>query len=67
MILEVLNVSKEIIFIFVVVSIAIWITVSQEAVKPSKEINWRKMKTLLFAGTLFTTVITITLLQNFLF
>ena len=35
-----------------IVSMAIWITVSREAVKPSKsEINWRKIdKTLLSAG-----------------
>lgn len=59
--------SKEVIFTLVVVSIAIWIMVSREAVKPSKEINWRKMITLLSAGTLSTLVITITLVQNIQF
>ena len=38
---------------------AIWITVSREAVKPSTEINWRKMITLLSAGSLSALVITI--------
>ena len=37
--MEVSNVSKEAIFILVIVSMAIWITVSREAVKPSKEMN----------------------------
>lgn len=59
--------SKEVIFTLVVVSMAIWIMVSREAVKPSKEINWRKMITLLSAGTLSTLVITITLVQNIQF
>ena len=56
--------SKEVIFILVIVSMAIWITVSREAVKPLKEINWRKMITLLSAGTLSALVITITLFQS---
>ena len=62
--MEVLNVSKEVIAILVIVSMAIWITVSREAVKPSKEINWRKMITLLSAGTLSALVITISLFQS---
>ena len=62
--MEVSNVSKEVMFILVIVSMAIWITVSREAVKPSKEINWRKMITLLSAGTLSAFVITITLFQS---
>ena len=48
--MEVSNVSKEVIFILVIVSMAIWITVSKEAVKPSKEVNWQ-MITLLSAGS----------------
>lgn len=63
-IMVVSNMSKEVIFILVILSIAIWIKVSQEAMKPSKEINWRKMITLLSAGTLSTLVITIKLFQN---
>ena len=34
--------SKEVIFILVIASMAIWIMVSREAVKPSKEINCEK-------------------------
>ncbi|MCM3091767.1 hypothetical protein M3588_11950 [Cytobacillus sp. AMY 15.2] len=56
--------SKEIMYILVMVSMAIWITVSREAVKPSKEINWRKMITLLSAGSLSALIITITLFQS---
>ncbi|WP_245917379.1 hypothetical protein [Bacillus canaveralius] len=56
--------SKEVTFILVIVSMAIWVTVSKEAVKPSKEINWWKMITLLSAGSLSALVITITLFQS---
>ncbi|MED4475301.1 hypothetical protein [Oceanobacillus caeni] len=59
--------SKEVIFILVIVSMAIWITVSRESVKSSKEINWRKMITLLFAGSLSTLVIIIMHFQSLLF
>ncbi|MDO6656962.1 hypothetical protein [Anaerobacillus sp. 1_MG-2023] len=59
--------SKEVIFILVLVSMAIWVTVSKEAVKPSKEINWWKMITLLSAGSLSTLVITLTLFQSLSF
>ncbi|WP_371017206.1 hypothetical protein [Pseudalkalibacillus sp. JSM 102089] len=59
--------SKDVIFILVLVSIAIWVTVSKEAVKPSKEINWWKMITLLSAGSLSTLVITLTLFQSLSF
>ena len=62
--MEVSNVSKEAIFILAIGSMARWITVSREAVKPSKEINWRKMITLLSAGSLSAFVITITLFQS---
>ena len=62
--MEVSNVSKEVIFILVIVSMAIWIMVSREAVKPSKEVNWRKMIALLSAGSLSAFVITITLFQS---
>ncbi|MGD7023644.1 hypothetical protein ACQCVK_13670 [Rossellomorea vietnamensis] len=56
--------SKEITFILVIVSMAVWVLVSREAVKPSKEIDWRKMITLLSAGSLSAFVITITLFQS---
>jgi predicted CDP-diglyceride synthetase/phosphatidate cytidylyltransferase len=62
--MEVSNVSNEAIFILVLVSMAIWVKVSREAVKPSKEINWWKMITLLSAGSLSTLVITLTLFQG---
>lgn len=62
--MEVSNVSNEVIFILVLVSMAIWVTVSREAVKPPKEINWWKMITLLSAGSLSTLVITLTLFQG---
>jgi hypothetical protein len=63
-ILEGANMSKEVIFLFVIASMAIWITVSKEAAKPSKEINRLKLITLLSAGSLSTFVITITLFQS---
>ncbi len=65
--MEVSNMSKDVIFILVLVSMAIWVTVSKEAVKPSKEINWWKMITLLSAGSLSTLVITLTLFQSLSF
>ena len=56
--------SKEFITIVTIVSFVIWIVVSQEAVKPSKEINWRKMISLLSVGTVLALVITISLFQT---
>ncbi|MFC2949987.1 hypothetical protein [Virgibacillus sediminis] len=56
--------SKDVIAIVAIVSFMIWIAVSREAVKPSKEINWRKMITLLSAGSLSAVVITISLFQS---
>ena len=59
--------SNGVIAIVAIVSAVIWIAVSREAVKPSKEINWRKMITLLFAGSLSAFVITISLFQSLAF
>ncbi|MEH7239523.1 hypothetical protein [Bacillus sp. JJ1562] len=56
--------SKGVIAIVAIVSFVIWIAVSREAVKPSKEINWRKMIILLSAGTLSALVIIISLFQS---
>ncbi|MEK3975802.1 hypothetical protein MKZ20_13145 [Psychrobacillus sp. FSL K6-2684] len=56
--------SKDVIAIVAIVSFVIWIAVSREAAKPSKEINWRKMLTLLSAGSLSALVITISLFQS---
>ncbi|WP_188455711.1 hypothetical protein [Virgibacillus oceani] len=56
--------SKDVIAIVAIVSAVIWIAVSREAVKPSKEIHWRKMVILLSAGSLSAFVITISLFQG---
>ncbi|SIS59599.1 hypothetical protein [Salimicrobium flavidum] len=56
--------SDDFITIVAIVSLMIWIAVSKEAVKPSKEINWRKMITLLSAGSLSALIITISLVQS---
>lgn len=56
--------SDGVIAIIAIVSALIWITVSKEAVKPSKEINWFKMTTLLSAGSVSALVMTITLFQS---
>lgn len=47
-----------------IATMLIWVAVSREAVKPSKEVNWRKTITLMSAGSLFTLVLTISLFQN---
>lgn len=54
----------EVITIIAILSIVIWIAVSREAVKPSEKIKWKKMIPLLFAGTLSTLMITISLFQH---
>lgn len=56
--------SNDVITIVAIVSLVIWIAVSKEAVKPSEEINWRKMITLLSAGSLSAFVITVSLVQS---
>ncbi|GIN13030.1 hypothetical protein J26TS2_28970 [Shouchella clausii] len=55
--------STEVFTIIAIFSIVIWIVVSQEAVKPSKKINWQKMITLLSAGSLSTIILAISLFQ----
>ncbi|MFD2131166.1 hypothetical protein ACFSKI_08035 [Pseudogracilibacillus auburnensis] len=57
----------EFITITTILSIIIWIAVSREAVKSTEKINWRKMITLLSAGTLSTLVTTIALFQSLSF
>lgn len=59
--------SKEVIAIVAIVSTVLWIAVSREAVKPTKEINSQKMITLLSAGSLSTFVITFSLFQSLSF
>ncbi|MHA6252938.1 hypothetical protein ACXYMZ_13470 [Oceanobacillus sp. CAU 1775] len=63
---EVLMMSKAIITILTIVAIVIWFAVSREAVKPSKEINWRKMIILLATGSILTLIVTISLYQSLL-
>lgn len=58
--------DKGALFILCVFSLAIWIMVSKEFVKPSKKISSKKMITLLIAGIFSTSVITISLIQNLL-
>ena len=56
--------SKEFIAIISIVSVVIWMVVSQEAVKPSKEINWWKMISLLSVGTVLALGLSISLFQS---
>ncbi|RYG72261.1 hypothetical protein EU245_11230 [Lentibacillus lipolyticus] len=51
-------------FIIIIASMAIWVVVSRETVKPSKEINWHKTITLMSTGSLLTLVLLISLLQD---
>lgn len=59
--------SNEALIILAIVSTAIWIAVSKEAIKPTKEVNRRKMITLLSAGTLTAIILTVSLFQHLLF
>ncbi len=58
--------SQEVLFLLVILSMAVWIMVSKEAVKPSNKINRWKMITLLSAGCLSSLFITFTLFQSLL-
>ncbi|WP_163241934.1 hypothetical protein [Bacillus aquiflavi] len=59
--------STDIITIVAIVSIVIWIAVSKELVKSSKEKNGRKIITLMSVGSLSTLILTISLFQNIQF
>lgn len=61
---EVINMVQTVIFFITLLSTAIWIAVSREAIKPTKEINWRKMTALLFTGSLSTIIIVVSLFQH---
>ncbi|WP_282173341.1 hypothetical protein [Cytobacillus firmus] len=50
-------------FIIAMASIVIWISLSKELMKPSKEQNGRKIVILTAAGSLSTLVLTIPLFQ----
>ncbi|MGX9134181.1 hypothetical protein ACWV26_07350 [Rummeliibacillus sp. JY-2-4R] len=54
--------SKEVIFILAKVSMAMWITMSREAVKPSDKLA--ENDNIMSAGTQSALVITITLFQS---
>ncbi|CAM4028366.1 hypothetical protein [Lederbergia lenta] len=56
-----------IINIVAIVSIVIWIAVSRELVKPSKEKNGQKIITLMTAASLSTLILTVSLFQNIQF
>ncbi|ACB60862.1 conserved hypothetical protein [Exiguobacterium sibiricum 255-15] len=51
-------------FLIIIFSIAIWMTVSKEATKDSEEISRPKMLTLLTAGSISTIILVITLVQS---
>lgn len=59
--------SNDALIILAIVSTMIWINVSKEATKPTKEVNKRKMITLLSAGTLSAILLTVSLFQHLLF
>lgn len=56
--------STDVITIVAIVSIVLWIAVSRELTKSSKEKNGRKIITLMSAGSLSTLILTISLFQN---
>lgn len=56
--------STDVITIVAIVSIVLWITVSRELIKSSKEKNGRRIITLMSAGSLSTLILTISLFQN---
>ena len=59
--------STGIISVVAIVSIFIWIAVSRELVRSSKEKNGRKIITLIFAGSLSTLILIISLFQTIQF
>ncbi|WP_059172271.1 hypothetical protein [Bacillus sp. FJAT-27445] len=59
--------STVVITIVAIVSIVIWIAVSQELVKPSKEKNGKKIITLMSVGSLSTLILIISLFKNIQF
>ncbi|MDX1259084.1 MULTISPECIES: hypothetical protein [unclassified Exiguobacterium] len=51
-------------FLIIIFSIAIWMTVSKETTKDSEEISRPKMLTLLTAGSISTIILVMTLVQS---
>lgn len=64
--MEELIMTNDALIILAIVSTMIWITVSKEATKPTKEVNKRKMITLLSAGTLSAILLTVSLFSTFI-
>lgn len=59
--------STEALIVLAIISTVIWISVSKEAIKPTKEVDRLKMNTLLSAGTLTAIILTVSLFQHLLF
>ncbi|AFS70432.1 hypothetical protein [Exiguobacterium antarcticum] len=51
-------------FLIIIISLAIWITVSKETTKASGDISRPKLLTLLTAGSISTIILVITLVQS---
>lgn len=56
--------STEIIGLLAIVTSIIWVTMTNELMKSSETQNGRKIVTLMTAGTLFTSILTVSLFQN---
>lgn len=50
--------------IMIITTMLIWIGVSQETIKPSEKINWRKTILLMSTGSLLTLIQIISLFQG---
>jgi len=50
--------------IMIITTMLIWIGVSQETIKPSEKINWRKTILLMSTGSLLTLILIISLFQD---
>ncbi|WP_214769391.1 MULTISPECIES: hypothetical protein [unclassified Exiguobacterium] len=55
---------EDFLFLVIIVSLVIWMTLSKEVFKPSQEINRPKMLILLSAGSFSTFILIIVLLQS---
>lgn len=56
--------STEIIGLLAIVTSIIWVTMTNELMKSSETQNGRKIVTLMTAGTLFTSILTVSLFQS---
>ncbi|MDW2886537.1 hypothetical protein ABIC15_001560 [Exiguobacterium sp. PvP048] len=56
--------SHTLLFVVILLSLVIWLTLSKEVSKSSKEINRPKMLTLLSAGCLSTLILVLALVQR---